>query len=129
MCDYSLEMYGSRPAREGEIYVTTRFPTGSIGFAAPGDPKVPVCMQCDTKVVLTNIPTAMQTAYGIGPEAQTLFAQRDTGLYRDGLRFADGRFLSLQDLLPGVSAYIPSLLEKESVAKVAEDIKVPEAVD
>jgi hypothetical protein len=25
MCDYSLEMYGSRPAREGEIYVTTRF--------------------------------------------------------------------------------------------------------
>ena len=34
MCDYSLEMYGSRPAREGEIYVTTRFPSGSIGFAS-----------------------------------------------------------------------------------------------
>ena len=38
MCDYSLEMYGSRPAREGEIYVTTRFPSGSIGFASAGDP-------------------------------------------------------------------------------------------
>ena len=25
MCDYSLEMYASRPAREGERYVTTRF--------------------------------------------------------------------------------------------------------
>ena len=50
MCDYSLEMYGSRPAREGEIYVTTRFPSGSIGFASAGDPRTAVCMQCDTKV-------------------------------------------------------------------------------
>ena len=57
MCDYSLEMYGSRPAREGEIYVTTRFPTGSIGFASPGDPGTPVCVQCDTKVVLSDIPS------------------------------------------------------------------------
>src|SRR5574340_1748726 len=56
MCDYSLEMYGSRPAREGEIYVTTRFPSGSIGFASAGDPRTAVCMQCDTKVMLTEIP-------------------------------------------------------------------------
>jgi hypothetical protein len=42
MCDYSLEMYGSRPAREGEIYVTTRFPSGSIGFASAGDPRTAV---------------------------------------------------------------------------------------
>jgi hypothetical protein len=54
MCDYSLEMYGSRPAREGEIYVTTRFPSGSIGFASAGDPRTAVCMQCDTKVMLTT---------------------------------------------------------------------------
>ena len=33
MCDYSLEMYGSRPAREGGAYAATRFPSGSIGFA------------------------------------------------------------------------------------------------
>jgi hypothetical protein len=32
MCDYSFEMYASRPAREFELYVTTRFPTGSIGL-------------------------------------------------------------------------------------------------
>ncbi len=125
MCDYSLEMYGSRPAREGELYVATRFPTGSIGFAAPGDPRVPVCVQCDTKVVLTDIPAPMQAAYGIGSEAKTVFAQRETGLYRDGLRLEDGRFISLQDLLPGVGAYIPSLLEREATVET----RVPETVD
>ena len=80
MCDYSLEMYGSRPAREGELYVSTRFPSGSIGFAAPGARGVPVCLQCDTTVVLTDIPASMQKAYGIGSEVETVFAQRETGL-------------------------------------------------
>jgi hypothetical protein len=70
MCDYSLEMYGSRPAREGEIYVTTRFPSGSIGFASAGDPRTAVCMQCDTKVMLTDIPPALQTAFRVGAEVE-----------------------------------------------------------
>ena len=129
MCDYSLEMYGSRPAREGELYVTTRFPSGSIGFAAPGDPRIPVCVQCDTKVVLTDIPLAMQAALAIGAEAQTTFAQRETGLYRDGLRLADGRFLSLQDLPAGVGAYVPALLEHEGRKEAPIDARTPEYVD
>jgi hypothetical protein len=124
MCDYSLEMYGSRPAREGELYVSTRFPSGSIGFAAPGDPRVPVCVQCDTKVVLTDIPASMQKTYRIGAEVETVFAQRETGLYRDGLRLRDGRFLSLQELPPGVGAYVPSLLERrvETRARILASI-------
>ncbi len=124
MCDYSLEMYGSRPAREGELYVTTRFPSGSIGFASPGDPRTPVCVQCDTKVVLTDVPPAMQRTYGIGPEVETVFAQRETGLYRDGLRLQGGRFVSLQDLPPGVGAFVPSLLERSAEKRV----RIPEAV-
>ena len=92
MCDYSLEMYGSRPAREGELYVTTRFPSGSIGFASAGDPRTAVCMQCDTKVMLTNIPVALQNALRIGAEAETLFAQREAGLYRDGLQVGGRTF-------------------------------------
>ena len=115
MCDYSLEMYGSRPAREGEIYVTTRFPSGSIGFASAGDPRTAVCMQCDTKVMLTDIPPVLQTAMRISAEAETTFAQREAGLYRDGLRLADGRFVSLQDLQPGIHAYVPALLERDGL--------------
>lgn len=133
MCDYSLEMYGSRPAREGELYVATRFPSGSIGFAAPGAPRIPVCVQCDTTVVLTDIPAFMQKTLGIGAEVETIFAQRETGLYRDGLRLKNGRFLSLQDLPPGVGAYIPSLLERRVEKRVEtivqRHIRTPETVD
>jgi hypothetical protein len=111
-------MYGSRPAREGELYVSTRFPSGSIGFAAPGARGVPVCVQCDTTVVLTDIPASMQKVYGIASEVETVFAQRETGLYRDGLRLKDGRFLSLQDLPPGIGAYVPSLLERKPQVRV-----------
>ena len=120
MCDYSLEMYGSRPAREGEIYVTTRFPSGSIGFASAGDPRTAVCMQCDTKVMLTDIPPALQTAFRVGAEVETTFAQREAGLYRDGLRLADGVSFSLQDLHPGIHAYVPALLERDGL-KVLEE--------
>jgi len=128
MCDYSLEMYGSRPAREGELYVSTRFPSGSVGFAAPGEPRLPVCVQCDTRLVLTDIPASMQKTYGIGPEVEALFAQRETGLYRDGLRLKDGRFVSLQDLPPGVGAYVPSLLERGQARRAAASVRLPEIV-
>ncbi len=112
MCDYSLEMYGSRPAREGETYVTTRFPSGSIGFASAGDPKTAVCMQCDTKLMLTDIPDDLQKAHGLGPEAQVVFAQAETGLYRDGLKLPSGQFVSLQALRPGIGAYVTDLLDQ-----------------
>jgi hypothetical protein len=122
-------MYGSRPAREGELYVSTRFPSGSIGFAAPGARGVPVCLQCDTAVVLMDIPASMQKVYGIGSEVETVFAQRETGLYRDGLRLKDGRFLSLQDLPPGVGGYVPSLLERKPHMHAPARIRALETVD
>jgi hypothetical protein len=83
-------------------------------------------MQCDTKVMLTDIPAALQTALRVGAEAETTFAQREAGLYRDGLRLADGRFVSLQDLQPGIHAYVPALLERDALKGLA---KTPEAVD
>src|SRR3974377_90770 len=112
MCDYSLREFRSRPAREGELYVATRFPSGSIGFAAPGDPRTAVCMQCDTKVVLTDIPVAKQAAWGVGATVEPPSPPAAAGLYRDGLRLSDGRFVSLQDLQPGIGAYVPALLER-----------------
>lgn len=44
MCDYSLAAYNSRLANVGEILVATRFPSGSMGFAAPPLPN-PVIAQ------------------------------------------------------------------------------------
>jgi vitamin B12/bleomycin/antimicrobial peptide transport system ATP-binding/permease protein len=73
----------------------------------------------------TDIPVAMQATYGIGAEVESNFAQRETGLYRNGLRLADGRFVSLQDLQPGVGAYIPTLLKREG----AKRVRAAESVD
>ena len=56
MCDYSLEMYRSRPARTEERYTTYRFPSGSVGFIAPGDPATAICMSCDTTLKLAKGP-------------------------------------------------------------------------
>ena len=126
MCDYSLEMYGSRPAREGELYVTTRFPSGSIGFASAGDPRTAVCMQCDTKVMLTNIPVALQNALRIGAEAET------------PLRAARGRPLSRRSAVGGrafrlaarSAAWHSRLCAGAARARRVEALaKTPEAVD
>jgi hypothetical protein len=106
MCDYSLEMYGSRPAREGETYVTARFSSGSIGFVSPGDPKTAVCMACDTVLLLTEIPKALQDNLGLHAREQATFTRLDEGLHRDGVRFSNGKCVSLQQLRPGVVATI-----------------------
>ena len=117
MCDYSLEMYGSRPARESERYVTTRFPSGSIGLASPGDCHTAVCVQYDTPLVLENIPREVQTALGIREIEEATFIRLDHGAYRDGVRFGNGRQVSLQQLSTGVGAVVTSLLEAEKLLK------------
>jgi hypothetical protein len=55
MCDYSLEAYRTRPARQGEHYTTHRFPSGTIGFIAPGDTVTAICLAYDTKLTLDDI--------------------------------------------------------------------------
>ena len=68
MCDYSLEMYASRPAQESEKYVTIRFPSGSIGLAVPGDCKTAVCVQYDTPLTLENVRDDLQVRFGVKSE-------------------------------------------------------------
>jgi hypothetical protein len=120
MCDYSLEMYASRPARESERYVTTRFPSGSVGFASPGDTSCAICVQYDTRLVLEDIPQHVQAQCGVSPKETVTFARIETGAYHDAIRFADGRVLSLQHLGPGVSASLVTLLEKDQKVKIEE---------
>ena len=102
MCDYSLEMYASRPAREGEKYVTTRFPSGSIGLASAGDCTTAVCVQYDTRLKLENITSDLQTRLGVKSEEEAIFARLEHGAYRDGIKFGNGKEVSLQLLGAGV---------------------------
>ena len=112
MCDYSLEMYGSRPARESERYETVRFPSGSIGLAYPGDCGTAVCVQYDTRLRLENIPLHLQGSLRVKASEEVTFVRLDHGAYRDGVRFANGKEISIQQLNSGVSAVVVQMLEK-----------------
>lgn len=117
MCDYSLEMYASRPARESEKYVTTRFPSGSIGLAAPGDCSTAVCVQYDTRLSLQGISNDLQTRLGVESAEQVVFARLEHGAYRDGVKFGNGKEISMQLLGSGVTV---SLVEVAKVPVAAE---------
>jgi hypothetical protein len=106
MCDYSLEMYQSRPARQGEEYVSNKFPSGSVGFVCRGDQSVAICMACDTELRLAHISPLVQEQAQVGETEVVTFVQLDGPLHRDAIRFRNGRVLSLQALGPGVSAYL-----------------------
>jgi hypothetical protein len=121
MCDYSLEMYASRPAREAERYVTTRFPSGSIGLASPGDCTTAVCVQYDTRLHLENISSDLQTRLGVKSDEDVVFARLEHGAYRDGIRFANGKEVSLQLLGSGVGTTLIEAAKKPAAA-VRKDI-------
>lgn len=111
MCDYSLEMYGTRPAREAERYVTTRFRTGTIGLALPGDKSTPVCVQCDTRLRFEKIPAAMQERLGVGATEEATFVRFEQGPWHDGVVFRNGREVLLQDFPAGIEVVVTMLLE------------------
>jgi hypothetical protein len=76
----------------------------------PGDHSVAVCMTYDTGIKLTNIPAALQTRLGVSPEERVTFARIESGTYRDGIRFANGRTITLQELGTGVKAVVHDAL-------------------
>lgn len=105
MCDYSLEMYRSRPARAGERYVTHRFASGSIGFIAPGDADTAVCMACDTQLKLAKLPVHLRNQID-SDERDATFVRLEQGPHHDGVRLADGSEITLQQLGPGIEASV-----------------------
>ena len=106
MCDYSLEMYRSRPAVAGEQYVLHRFRSGSLGFVDPADCSTAVCMPAGARLRLEGFSDRVQHAFSLGRTAEvTMIRLPDrVSMHRDGLRLADGREVLLQSLNVGLSA-------------------------
>lgn len=125
MCDYSLEMYRSRPAQAGETYETRRFPSGSIGFVAASDPTTAICLSCDTRLKLEDIPERVRKAHNLHTAELATFVQRDEGPYRDAICFDNSTVLTLQFLGEGVRARIvDALIEPAKVPAAREDALV-----
>ena len=121
MCDYSLEQFQSRPARTGEQYVTDLFSTGSVGIVSPDDPQTAVCVPYDAGLRLENIPKDLQVSCGLDARADAVFAQQPHGRYRDGVAFANGARLSLQELGPDVTVSVTHLLDDGVPAEPAAE--------
>ena len=105
MCDYSLELYRSRPAAQEEQYTLHRFPSGTMGFVAGTDCETAVCMPAGAKLSLQGINETAQRAFSIGPaEVVSMTRLEVTGhAHRDAVRFANGREVLLQSLNAGVT--------------------------
>ncbi len=121
MCDYSLEDYRSRPAQAGEKYETCCFPSGTVGFIAPGDGLTAVCMAYDMRLRLEGIPKSVQNACRVMADEDVTFIRLDTVPHHDAVRFTNGAQVTLQRLGPDVKGYvIDALLSPRWAPEMAE---------
>ena len=125
MCDYSLEMYETRPAREGEVYITSRFPSGSVGLTAPEHNETAVCIACGTRLTLENLKPETQRSFGVGETEHVVFVQLQEGLYRDGVEFANGVRIALNRLGLGVMVSLSDPARMAPAAKSADKSAEP----
>jgi len=108
MCDYSLELYRSRPAVAEEQYTLHRFPSGTMGFVAARDCETAVCVIAGARLQLEGIAETVQRSFGIGPVEEVVMTRLDvTGhAHRDAVRFSNGKEVLLQSLNAGITALL-----------------------
>ncbi|MBI3197445.1 MAG: hypothetical protein HYZ40_08035 [Rhodospirillales bacterium] len=108
MCDYSLELYRSRPAVSEEQYTLQRFPSGTMGFTAGQSCETAVCIPADARLRLTGIGEAAQRAFAVGAIEEAVMTRLEGGphAHRDAVKFSNGREVLLQSLNPGITAEV-----------------------
>ena len=122
MCDYSLELVTSRPAKVGDKLVSAGFPhTVSRGFASVDDPTVAVCLLPGTELAFeedVRCETGFVFSRTLGHNVAS-FRQINTGLrnrHHDALEFPDGQIVLLTCLCRGQRATVLQLPQTASVS-------------
>lgn len=118
MCDYSLHLVASRPAKVGDKLVTTKFNNSlTRGFAAVGEPHVAVCLLPGTEVAFEreveceHIFKVFRSQKLIG-EKVARFRQikmEEPNAHHDALEFPDGQIVLLTRLCEGQHATVLQL--------------------
>ena len=118
MCDYSLQGVMSRPAKVGDKLTTHNFRTGTVGFAAPEDPRLAVCILPGTELAFSKevgIPSVgifWSKLRKINRHKTAIFRQinkNEPCRHHDALEFPDGRIVLLTKLAAGQEATILQL--------------------
>jgi len=117
MCDYSLHLVASRPAKVGDKLVTTKFNNSlTRGFAAVGEPKVAVCLLQGTEIAFEK-ELECERAFRVLPK-QTLvgtvarFRQinmNQPNTHHDALELPSGQIVLLTRLCEGQHATVLQL--------------------
>jgi hypothetical protein len=117
MCDYSLHLVASRPAKVGDRLVATDFARSiTRGFAAVGEPDVAVCLLPGTEIAFEQ-EVQYDRAFSLFGRARTehkvaRFRQvnmDDPHVHHDALEFPGGQVVMVTRLLPGQHATVLQL--------------------
>jgi hypothetical protein len=120
MCDYSLGLVASRPAKVGDKLVTTKFENSMTrGFAAIGEPNVAVCLLSGTEVAFET-EVKYKRFFALFPSMRfgklgkkvAQFRQINVGrpnVHHDALEFPDGEIVLLTRLCEGQHATVLQL--------------------
>jgi hypothetical protein len=124
MCDYSLHLVASRPAKAGDKLISTSFPhTDTRGFASVDDRNVAVCLLPGTELAFEKemrCETGMVFSWRLGRlgHAVAKFQQVNKGqsnVHHDALEFPDGKIVLLTQLCKGQRATVLQLHAREPV--------------
>jgi hypothetical protein len=118
MCDYSLHLVASRPAKVGDKLVTTKFNNSlTRGFTAVGEPRVAVCLLPGTEIAFER-EVECQHIFKIF-RSQKLIGERvarcrriqmeEPNAHHDALEFPDGQIVLLTRLHEGQHATVLQL--------------------
>ena len=111
MCDYSLELIRSRPAKAGDKLVSTSFPnTPTRSFAAADDHSVAVCLLPGTELSFEEEIRCDGMIFSWSPGHKVAkFQQLNKAkrhVYHDALEFPDGKIVLLTQLREGQYATV-----------------------
>jgi len=117
MCDYSLHLVASRPAKVGDKLVTTNFVKSiNRGFAAIGEPEVAVCLLPGTELAFeedVQYDRALRVFGKVRVNHRVArFRQvnmNDPNVHHDALEFPDGLIVKVTRLVAGQSATVLQL--------------------
>jgi len=131
MCDYSLDLVASRPAKVDDKLVTTKFQNSMTrGFATIGEPNVAVCLLPGTEIAFEK-EVKYERFFALFPimkfgklgKKVAQFRQINVGkpmVHHDALEFPDGETVLLTRLCEGQHATVLQLPASSRPVRAAE---------
>ena len=132
MCDYSLHLVASRPAKVGDKLVTTEFKNSlTRGFATGEEPTVAVCLLPGTEVAFEREVKCVHIfkvfrSHKLITEKVARFRQinmEEPNAHHDALEFPDGQIVLVTRLCEGQHATVLQLPAFPHVVSDAEKQK------